>query len=84
MFISTKIVQSLTVPQQHNGYDCGIYVVLFTQYMCMSLASQHAEQELASIKEALEDAAKVVNDNLAFEFRRVMLSKMNALAHLQR
>lgn len=83
MFVSTKIVQSLQVPQQHNGYDCGIYVVLFTRYICTSLASLHEDPESATIKEFLEDAAKIVNDDLALEFRRTMLSKMNDLAQLR-
>ena len=83
MFVSTKIVQSLQVPQQHNGYDCGVYVVLFTRYICTSLASQHEEPESATVKEFLEDATKIVNDDLALEFRRTMLSKMNNLAHSQ-
>jgi hypothetical protein len=47
------------------------------------LASQHEEPESANIKEFLEDAAKIVTDDLALEFRRTMLSKMNDLAHSQ-
>ena len=40
------VVQLTTCPQQPNGYDCGVYVILFAKYLASALKHLPGEGQL--------------------------------------
>ena len=59
---------NLDVPQQTNGFDCGIYTVLFADCVA-NLYSQTLSFDVVSLAENIRQR---VNENEAAEYRRSM------------
>ncbi|CAH0476251.1 unnamed protein product [Peronospora belbahrii] len=71
---SDRVEEAIDVPQQQNGYDCGIYVLLFADYFCSQLKDTMTLKAFATPERAtrlrFEEIPKLIEALRQTEARR--------------
>lgn len=62
--VNHKVVQVSGCPQQDNGYDCGVFSLLFAECICTYLSSSQNEQQQEVIANVVNSGGTVLSDLL--------------------
>ena len=69
-------IQQVRCPQQVNGFDCGVYMLMFTDIICSVLSAASGDDAIASIKTISERMLESVSPRNVGEYRGLIKKQL--------
>ena len=81
-----NVVTVKDCPQQNNAYDCGVYVILLTEYLVNQLVAQPSTTENPTedgFSMIFGDVKNSVDESTANSFRRLIFDEISGFNQTQ-